>query len=426
MTRLQKIALYNFFIYSILNFLIISILILIFFGLVPPLFGLFFLLITLSSFFLFYFFHRKLLSRKDVLFGDLQGKINILEDSLSKKQAALEYLPFKQKRTSFLVELSQKLIELDDPDDIFKFLLSAVEKLFPKFTFLSLYEFERKTHGLQLIDSIRRKEVAIKEKQGSVLERWMMRQNSSILVEDIRKDFRFDSGQINGFAERGSLSFLASPLSVGENFFGIIRVENDSENSFSHDDLRLLSNICDLGAVMLERARLISRVEELATTDSLTSLSLRNHFFEEIKTEFKRADNLGTKIGLVMFDIDDFKKINDNHGHMVGDLVLKKFAKILRKLEENLKIVACRYGGEEFMLLVLDTSKKEVTKIAEAVRSEVSDSHVSYRRNKVKFTVSGGTAIYPDQEKDFDKILNLVDKMMYQAKNTGKNKICYS
>lgn len=426
MTHLQKIALYNFFVYSILNFLIISILILIFLGLTPPLAGLVFLLITLGSFFIFYFFHRKLLGRKDVLFGDLRGKINILEDSLSKKKIALEYLPLKQKKTSFLVELSQKLIELDDPDDIFKFLLSAVEKLFPKFTFISLYEFSRKNHQLQLIDSVRNKEAVIKEKQGSVIERWMMRQNSSILIEDVRKDFRFDSSQIEGFAERGSLSFLASPLSVGEDFFGIIRIENDAPNSFTHDDLRLLSNICDLGAVMLERARLVERVQELAITDSLTSLSLRNYFSEKVRTEFNRAKEKGVEVGLVMFDIDDFKKVNDTHGHMVGDLVLKKFAKILKKLEENPKITACRYGGEEFMLLVLDTNKKELAKITEATRSEAFNANVSYRRNKVKFTVSGGVAVYPENGRDFEKIFKSVDRAMYQAKNKGKNRICFS
>ncbi|MCF7916484.1 MAG: sensor domain-containing diguanylate cyclase [Candidatus Omnitrophica bacterium] len=392
----------------------------------PPFAGLIFLLITLGSFFIFYFSHRKLLGRKDVLFGDLGGKINILEDSIIKKKTALEYLPLKQKKTSFLVELSQKLIELDDPDDIFKFLLSAVEKLFPEFTFISLYEFARDSHQLQLIDSVRKKKMAIKEKQGSVIERWMMRQNSSILIEDVRKDFRFDSGQIEGFTERKSLSFLASPLSVGEDFFGIIRIENEAPNSFSHDDLRLLSNICDLGAVVLERARLIARVQELAITDSLTSLSLRNYFSEKTKTEFNRAKKIGAKVGLIMFDIDDFKKINDTYGHMVGDLVLKKFAKILKKVEENPKITASRYGGEEFMVLISDTDKEELREIAENVREEAANSNVSYRRNKVEFTVSGGVVIYPDDTKDFEKIINLVDQAMYQAKNKGKNRICFS
>ncbi|MCF7873395.1 MAG: diguanylate cyclase [Candidatus Omnitrophica bacterium] len=415
---------YNFFVYSILNFLIISILTLIFLGLIYPFWGIFFLFITLISFFVFYFFHRKLISKNIKIIDDLEEKINILEDSLAKKHKVLKYLPLKQEKTSFLVKLSQELIELDDPQDIFNFLLDAVKKLFPDFTFVSLYEFNKEDHSLELVQSLKKKELAIKEKQGSEIERWMMRQNSSLLIDDIRKDFRFDSSQIDGFLQRGSLSFLASPLSVKGDFFGIIRIENKDSNFFSYEDLRSLSNICDLGAIVLERARLIRRVQELATTDSLTSLSLRNYFSEQVKVELNRAKNSGSKAGLIMFDVDDFKNVNDTHGHMVGDLVLKKLAKILKKLEKNPQTTVCRYGGEEFMVLVADTNKEELLKIAEGVRREAFNSVVSYRRNKVNFTISGGIAIYPDDENDFDKIFNLVDKTMYRAKKEGKNKIC--
>lgn len=415
---------YNFFVYSILNFLIISILILIFLGLVYPLVGVVFLFITLTSFLIFYFSHRKLISKNTEVIDSLEEKINISEDSLVKKKKILEYLPLKQEKTSFLVKLSQELIELDDPEDIFTFLLEAIKKLFPDFSFVSLYEFNKENHYLELIQSLKKQELTIKEKQGSEIEKWMMRQNSSILIDDIRKDFRFDSGQIDGFTQRGSLSFLASPLSVKEDFFGIIRIENKDPSFFSYDDLRSLSNICDLGAIVLQRAKLIKKVQELATTDSLTSLSLRNYFFEQVKVELKRAQNLETKVGMIMFDIDDFKNINDTHGHMVGDLVLKKLAKILKDLEKNPQITICRYGGEEFVVLIAGTSKKEVLTIAEDVRSKVADSTVSYRRNKVKFTISGGVVIYPDDEDQFDKIFNLVDKTMYRAKEEGKNKIC--
>ncbi|MCF7870953.1 MAG: sensor domain-containing diguanylate cyclase [Candidatus Omnitrophica bacterium] len=367
-----------------------------------------------------------MVSRNTNIIDYQEEKVNILENSLAKKNKVLEYLPLKQKKSSFLVKLSQELIELEDPEDIFDFLISAVNKLFPDFTFVSLYEFNKKNHSLELIHSLKKKDMAIKEKQGCEIERWMMRQNSSILIEDIRKDFRFDSSQIDGFLQRKSLSFLASPLSVGEDFFGIIRIESEKANFFSYDDLRSLSNICDLGAVVFERANLIKRVQELAITDSLTSLPLRNYFIEKTKAEFNRARDGSTSVGLVMFDIDDFKKINDTHGHMVGDLVLKKFAKILKSIEEDPRSAVCRYGGEEFMILVADTNREEVSKIAENIRKKASNSTVSYRRNKVNFTISGGLAIYPDGGKSLDQIFSFVDRMMYQAKKEGKNRICPS
>ncbi len=349
----------------------------------------------------------------------------MLSASLEKKKQILNYLPLKQKKASFLVELSQELVKLDDPENVFNFLLSAVEQLFPGFDFISLFEFDRKIHQLKLILSRKKKDIPIKEKKGSGIEKWIMRQNSSILIGDIRKDFRFDSSRVEGFIQRDSLSFLAGPLSVGENLFGAIRVESGKENFFSYEDLRLLGNICDLGAVILERARLLRQVEELAVTDSLTSLSLRNYLEDKIKIEITRAKNTNSQVSLLMFDIDNFKEINDNHGHVVGDLVLKKIAKNLKKMEANPDFTACRYGGEEFMLLLADTGKDEALKIAESLREKISDSVVVYRRNKVQFTVSGGLVTYPENEGSFGDLIGMVDKLMYKAKKEGKNKICF-
>ncbi len=385
----------------------------------------FFLLCAVTSLIVFYFFHKGLRLRSNKGVEDLKEKINILSSAIDKKSEIIKYLPLKQKKASSLVDLSRELVELDDPDDVFDFLLSAVEQLFPGFSFVSFFEFDQKTHRLMLIHSLKEKDVIIKEKQGGSIEKWMLRQNSSLLIGDIRKDFRFDANQVDGFLQRQSLSFLASPLSVGDDFFGIIRIESKKENFFSHEDLRFLSNICDLGAVVLERAKLIKRVEELAVTDSLTLLSLRKYFIDKLDVEIKRARENKSKLGLIMLDIDDFKKINDLHGHVVGDLVLKKIARTLRQLELDLKTMACRYGGEEFMVSVFDTSVEEVIRIAQDLREKISKLTVAYRRNKVNFTISVGLALYPDNASGVDDLLESADKLMYKAKREGKNKVCY-
>lgn len=427
LTRLRKRPLYNFFLYLVLSFIVILASIFIFFGLIAPLEGLFFLLAAFFSFLVFYFFHKSLIPKSNKELEGLKEKVNILTSELDKKSKMAEYLPSKQEKASFLVELSQELAELNDPEEIFDFLLSATERLFANFSFISIFEFDRQKHILKLVRSLKKKEdITIKEKQGSGIERWMLRQNSSVLIGDIRDDFRFDANRIDGFTQRNSLSFLASPLSVGEHFFGIIRVESVQENSFSHEDLRLLNNISDLGAVVLERANLIQQVEELAITDSLTLLPLRNYFLEQVKTEFQRV-NAAKKatLSLIMLDIDDFKKINDIHGHIVGDLVLKKLARILQQIEADPRIVACRYGGEEFMILLSDAGKEEAIKLAENIREKIEVATVAYRRNKVNFTVSIGLAFYPQNGKGLNELFDEVDKQMYKAKKEGKNKVCY-
>lgn len=372
-----------------------------------------------------YMLYKRLESESSKEQEGLREGINILTASLEKKNKIVDYLPSKQKKASSLVDLSQELVELDDPEDIYNFLISAAEQLFPGFCYIVLFEFDRRLHQLNLVRSSKKEDLVVKEKQGGGIDRWMLRQNSSLLVGDIRRDFRFDASQIDAFNQRGSISFLASPLSVGDKFFGIIRIESSRDNFFSHEDLRLLSNISDLGAVVLERARLIKQVEDLAATDSLTGLSLRNYFNEKIKSEIERARESKTKFALAMLDIDDFKQINDTHGHVVGDLVLKRLARALEELELDARITACRYGGEEFMLLFAETSKDESFKLLKALKEKVSGLTVAYRRNKVKFTISLGFVLYPDDRSGLDELIEGADQLMYKAKKQGKNKICY-
>jgi diguanylate cyclase (GGDEF)-like protein len=174
-----------------------------------------------------------------------------------------------------------------------------------------------------------------------------------------------------------------------------------------------------------ERAQqLLNDLYSTAIRDPLTNALTRRHLDEMPEGERRKKCENG--VGLIMFDIDDFKKINDIHGHIVGDLVLKKLARILKRIESDSNALACRYGGEEFMILFADNNKKKIIKIAEDLRERISASTVTYRRNKVRYTVSVGLAIYPDDKMNIDDLFDSVDRLMYKAKKEGKNRVCYS
>lgn len=157
--------------------------------------------------------------------------------------------------------------------------------------------------------------------------------------------------------------------------------------------------------------------------DHLTGLLNRRLFEEILNREISRAVRHGTDLALLFFDIDDFKKVNDTFGHSVGDAVLSWFAGILGKNKRG-EDIAVRYGGEEFVLLLPQTSKISALLMGERIRGEVQKKTLEIDGRKIRITVSCGMAVYPYDATAAENLLNNADQALYRAKNVGKNIIC--
>jgi diguanylate cyclase (GGDEF)-like protein len=181
-----------------------------------------------------------------------------------------------------------------------------------------------------------------------------------------------------------------------------------------------------LGAVVLERARLFKHAQDLAIKDPLTSFVVKDYFFKQLQRQCHYASQTDKKLGVVMLDIDDFKQINDTYGHIVGDAVLRRISRILMTNAGGGGNIISRFGGEEFIIAIVDSSKEEIVNIAENIRSAVEKSGLQFRRRTITFRVSAGAALYPDDAKDAFELVAVVDKLLYSAKNQGKNRVCYS
>jgi len=151
------------------------------------------------------------------------------------------------------------------------------------------------------------------------------------MVEDTKKDFRFDLEKVVLDKERQIRSLISAPLCIGRRVLGILRVDSIRENSFSFDDLRLLTTISDIGAMAVENALLYEKTEELAIKDGLTGIYLRRYLLERIPGEIGRALRKGSEASLLMLDIDHFKNYNDKFGHVAGDIVLKDLGALLSR-----------------------------------------------------------------------------------------------
>ena len=157
--------------------------------------------------------------------------------------------------------------------------------------------------------------------------------------------------------------------------------------------------------------------------DPLTGLYNRRYMQETLEREIKRAQRDSKPISLLMLDVDHFKVVNDTHGHDAGDLVLKSLA---RFLAGNLRgeDVACRYGGEEFILIMPGLSLADSGIKAEHIRRGVESSlQVPYLDQTLSVTVSIGVASFPEHGTQVDQLITMVDDALYAAKNSGRNRI---
>jgi diguanylate cyclase (GGDEF)-like protein len=164
-------------------------------------------------------------------------------------------------------------------------------------------------------------------------------------------------------------------------------------------------------------------LEMLASTDGLTGILNRRVFFEEAEKEMIRAKRYGQHFSVLMIDIDDFKNINDTHGHQYGDEVINSLVKIVKKLIRQTDYFG-RIGGEEFVIILIETRIKNAEKIAERIRKSTENDRVLIENQKsICFTISVGITEFNQEDRSFSDVLHRSDMAMYKAKKFGKNKV---
>ena len=258
-----------------------------------------------------------------------------------------------------------------------------------------------------------------KEKLGDLFDYWVLRNRQHLIVSDTHKDFRFDLKKVSNLDVR---SVILSPLIYAGRVAGTLRVDSKAPETFGTDHLRLLDAISTLASSAISNAMLYQKTVELAIRDSLTGLYVQRHFLERLKEEIKRALLTHSPLSFLMCDLDYFKKVNDQHGHAVGDLVLLRVAEVLKELCEH-GIIA-RYGGEEFTVILPHIDIVEARKFAEKLRARIAKEKIDIRREIISITISIGVACLPDDTLVGEELIRLADERLYQAKRAGRNRVC--
>ena len=156
--------------------------------------------------------------------------------------------------------------------------------------------------------------------------------------------------------------------------------------------------------------------------DGLTGLLNRQALDETLSNEYNRAKRHNEDLSVIFFDLDDFKKVNDSHGHLAGDEALKQVARILL-VEKRLEDAAARYGGEEMVMVLPETTKGNAYTIAERIRLKVAAMNIPWNGTDIRISLSGGISSFPKEARDVRSLIQKADEAVQRAKDSGKNKV---
>ena len=262
---------------------------------------------------------------------------------------------------------------------------------------------------------------ALTFKTGETLARWVVEKGEPIVISDVNRDPRLQQTSVDDFFA-GGCSVVCVPVRAGGKVLGIIQLMKVDMRVYMRNEL-LLQTLADYAAIAIENARAVRRVQELSITDDCTGLYNARHLFTVLAEEVHRSQRFGHEFSFLFIDLDRFKRINDEHGHVVGSKLLGQVGQALR---DHLRLVdaAFRYGGDEFAVLLPQTSKEAALFVARRLMAVFhTNLWLPDETPRVALRASVGLATYPTDAITPEAIVRVADEMMYKVKQAGRDNI---
>ena len=252
---------------------------------------------------------------------------------------------------------------------------------------------------------------------GEGIAGWVAQNNQPLLVKNVHADPRFAS-RFDKASRFHTKSILCVPLTFKDRTLGVIELVNGpNDGAFHEEDLKILGTVAEFSAIAIENARNFHKVQELTVLDDHTGLFNSRHLKRSLEQEVMRATRFGHPVSVIFFDLDYFKRVNDSHGHQAGSQVLHEIGRLLLKTLRSTD-VPVRYGGDEFVILLPETSKDQAMECAKRLRGEISRwkflAEETY--GPLQITASLGVASFPDDARVPEELLRRADDAMYRVK----------
>ncbi|GAK55492.1 PAS fold family [Candidatus Vecturithrix granuli] len=355
--------------------------------------------------------------------GSVVGVMGILRDITVQKQAE-EALHRHNRELGLLSRLSELLQACRSEEETYNVIKNMCEQFFPQDSgYLAMIEDSH-----TMLDIIRTWGGIIPEIGAFGIEDcWALRRGKLHVIEPPETGplcLHLCSSSIYGY--------LCAPISASGETLGILHInfghyemehytQEHEENVFESRRM-VVTRIAELYALSLVNLRLRETLKQDSIRDALTGMYNRRYMEGSLDRETRRAERHKKPVGVIMLDVDHFKLFNDTHGHEAGDVVLRELGLFLRHNTRG-EDIACRYGGEEFLLIMPDASLENTRRRAETLQQEIQELPIQYQHKSFQVTISVGVASLPEHGASVKDVLKIADAALYQAKSEGRNRV---
>lgn len=347
-----------------------------------------------------------------------EGRLLNLFNTLNKRTSELEKIHVQME---MVYENSRILAGMMDFDEIIEEILKIGEKVldYPALGIMLVGPNDNLIYRGRLIGGQKNIKLKAVSPQSMEMAYRVAREGEAVRIVDLARRTDYEP------LLKSARSAMMVPMITYGKTTGLLLAESPRQGAFEDQDERFLSVLARSAAMAMENAILHRKTEELTIIDDLTGVFNYRYFSDRIKEEKKRAVRYEQPLSLIMVDIDSFKQVNDNYGHEIGNLVLVGLVTVIKRSIRDVDIL-CRYGGEEFIVILPNTLEREACKIAERIRSEVEGAQFGGGGSipAMRVTVSVGVSSFPENGLGHEELINAVDQAMYRAKGSGKNAVC--
>jgi diguanylate cyclase (GGDEF)-like protein len=250
----------------------------------------------------------------------------------------------------------------------------------------------------------------------------LLRDQNYVLIPDVHRDSRTSpvQGLITG---EKFMAYAVFSLTALDGSLGTLSLYWDQPHAISSEEVAVGCLFAQRAGALVHNVRLYEQISVESLTDSLTNLPNRRYIDQRLSEETQRSNRYGHPYALLMLDLDGFKAINDCFGHPIGDSVLKQVAEALQRVLRSTDVLT-RYGGDEFAVILPETSQEEAVVVAEKLRAALASTKLHLPHDTHRYvSACMGIAIYPLDTSSSDDLVRVADKRMYEAKRQGSGGI---